>query len=61
MNIDQTVKNLVAYGLETGLITSDDEVYATNLILDCLKLDSFEDPGKATTTELPEIQRELYR
>ncbi len=59
MNIDQTVKNLVSYGLETGLITSDDEIYATNLILDCLKLDSFEDPGKATTTELPEILSEI--
>ncbi|SKB49265.1 UTP-hexose-1-phosphate uridylyltransferase [Lachnospiraceae bacterium] len=59
MNIDQTVKNLAAYGLETGLITPDDETYAINLILDCLKKDSFEEPEKATTTELPKILDEI--
>ncbi len=61
MKIDQTIKNLVAYGLETGLITPDDEVYTTNLLLDCLKRDSYEEPSEATTTSLPEILKEILQ
>lgn len=59
VKIDQTIKNLVAYGLNTGLITDDDEIYATNLILDCLKLDSYEAPETITNTELEEILDEI--
>lgn len=37
------VKKLVEYGLDTGLITEVDRIYATNQILDVLKLDDYED------------------
>ena len=37
------VKKLVQYGLDTGLITEVDRIYATNQILDVLKLDDYED------------------
>ncbi len=36
------VKKLVQYGLDTGLITEVDRIYATNQILDVLKLDDYE-------------------
>ncbi|MCR5527221.1 MAG: UDP-glucose--hexose-1-phosphate uridylyltransferase [Lachnospiraceae bacterium] len=59
VNIDQTIKNLVGYGLNTGLITDDDEVYTVNLILDCLKRDSYEAPEGVTCTDLEEILKEI--
>ena len=37
------VKKLVQYGLTTGLITDLDRIYATNQILDVLKLDEYEE------------------
>lgn len=42
----KAVKALVQYGLDTGLIQEIDEIYVTNQILDTLKLDEYEDPGK---------------
>lgn len=39
----EAVKKLVKYGLDTGLITEEDKIYATNLILDVLKLDEYEE------------------
>ena len=38
------IKKLVQYGLETGLITEIDRIYATNQILDVLKMDEYEEP-----------------
>ncbi len=55
MNIDEAVKNLISYGLEKGLLTEDDRVYTANLILDCLKKDSYDEPEQATTKDLPSI------
>lgn len=39
----EAVKKLVQYGLNVGLITEVDRIYATNQILDVLKLDDYED------------------
>lgn len=44
--IDSAVKKLVAYGLETGLVPPEEEIYTTNLILEILKLDEYTDDGK---------------
>lgn len=44
--IYSAVKKLAAYGLETGLVPPEEEIYATNLILDVLKLDEFVDDGQ---------------
>ncbi len=43
MNINCSIKKLVKYGLETGLICDRDEIYTTNLLIDALGLESFDD------------------
>ncbi|MEG2700589.1 MAG: UDP-glucose--hexose-1-phosphate uridylyltransferase, partial [Hungatella sp.] len=44
--VEKAIRQLVQYGLNTGLITEVDQIYATNQILDVLKLDEYEDPGE---------------
>ena len=44
--IDHAVSKLVTYALRTGLIEACESVWATNTILDVLKLDSYTDPGQ---------------
>lgn len=39
-----SIKKLVTYGLESGLISKDDVIYTTNMILDLLDLDEYEEP-----------------
>lgn len=39
MNIQEAVKSLVAYGINTGLVVEGDKIYTTNRILEILKLD----------------------
>ncbi|MBR5506826.1 MAG: UDP-glucose--hexose-1-phosphate uridylyltransferase [Clostridia bacterium] len=46
MSINSSIKKLVTYGLETGLIGERDVVYTTNLLISSLGLDSFADDGK---------------
>lgn len=43
--INSSIKKLVAYGLETGLIPPEEKIYSTNLLLDVLGLDEYEDDG----------------
>ena len=38
------IKKLVQYGLDTGLITETDRIYATNQLLEALKLEEYEEP-----------------
>lgn len=40
------IRKLVQYGLDTGLITEIDRIYAVNQILDVLHLDEYEEPEK---------------
>lgn len=47
------IQQLVSYGCRSGLITKQDEIYATNLILDALKLEEYEAP------EISEEEMEL--
>ena len=35
----EAIKGLVEYGLKAGLITEADRIYATNQILDLMKMD----------------------
>ncbi|MEG0566627.1 MAG: UDP-glucose--hexose-1-phosphate uridylyltransferase, partial [Hungatella sp.] len=44
--VEKAIRQLVQYGLNTGLITEVDQIYATNQILDVLKLDEYEAPGE---------------
>lgn len=41
--IDSQIKKLVNYGINCGLLTERDRVYTTNLIIDTLKMDEFND------------------
>lgn len=40
----EAIKKLIQYGLETGLITETDSIYAVNQILDVLNLEEYEEP-----------------
>lgn len=44
--IDRSIKKLVTYGLETGLINDEDRIYVTNQILEILNLDEYEEPAE---------------
>jgi UDPglucose--hexose-1-phosphate uridylyltransferase len=43
--IYENIKMLVSYGIETCLIEKEDKIYATNQILEILKLDEYEEPA----------------
>ncbi len=56
----EAIKKLVRYGLDTGLITEVDRIYATNQILDVLKLDEYEEPeGDCGEINLEDTLKEL--
>ena len=56
----EAIKKLVQYGLDTGLITEADRIYATNQILDVMKLDEYEEPeGDCGVVNLEETLKEL--
>ena len=44
--IDAAVSQLVTYALRTGLIDASETLWATNAVLEVLKLDSYTDPGQ---------------
>ena len=44
--INESIKKLVTYGLETGLINESDRVYCTNRLLEALGLDDYEEPAE---------------
>ncbi len=43
---DEAISKLVTYALRTGLIQECEAIWATNAVLDALKLDSYTDPGR---------------
>ncbi len=45
--INQYIKALTEYGLKCGLISIEDKIYTTNLLLDLLHLDDYNEPTKA--------------
>lgn len=56
----EAIKKLVTYGLETGLISKEEKIYSTNLILDVLKLDDYEEPEENyEKVELKAVLKEL--
>lgn len=40
--INESISKLIKYGVDTGLISEEDKIYATNMVLDVLKLDEYE-------------------
>ena len=58
--IYEAIRNLVQYGLETGLIEKEDELYARNQILRELRLDEYEEPEETKDeASLEETLKEL--
>ena len=58
--IFDAIKKLVTYGVETGLITQEDRIYATNAILELLQLDEYEEPAETySNVELEPVLAEL--
>ncbi|MDD3413925.1 MAG: UDP-glucose--hexose-1-phosphate uridylyltransferase [Lachnospiraceae bacterium] len=58
--IDKSIKKLVTYGMESGLLKKDDSVYATNLILDlCKKTDYKEPEEEFQNVNLEETLKEI--
>ena len=58
--IYQSIKKLVTYALEKGLISPLDKVYATNRLIEALTLDSYEEPQEEyAEVDLEETLREL--
>ena len=58
----QAIKALVQYGLEKGLLTEDDAIYARNQILEALKMDEYEKPegeGELAGADLEKILKVL--
>ncbi len=56
----EAVKGLVQYGLNAGLLKEEDRIYATNQILDVLKLEEYEEPnGGVECEDLEGILKEL--
>ena len=56
----EAIKKLVTYGMETGLISEEEKIYSTNLILDVLKLDDYEEPEENyEKVELDPVLKEL--
>ena len=58
--IYNSIKKLIQYGLETGLILEDDSVYAINRILEVLQEEEYEEPKETyTDVDLEETLKEL--
>ena len=57
--INKSIKKLVDYGLQTGLITKRDEIYATNRILEILNITDFCCEESFSDVNLEETLQEL--
>ena len=59
--IQQNIKKLVKYGLLTGLIEKEDEIYATNRLLELFGLDELEEGGGVSMSveELEAVLKEM--
>lgn len=44
--VNVAIKKLITYGIENELLDVLDKTYATNLILECMKLDAYEEPSE---------------
>ena len=54
--INTSIRKLINYGLECGLIEKDDEIYTVNRILEILNLDEYNEPeGECEYGDLEEI------
>ena len=57
--INKSIKKLICYGLETGLLSKRDEIFVTNRLLEILALDEFKCDEIFTNVNLEETLKEL--
>ena len=58
--LNENIKKLVEYGIQTGLIPETERVYTTNLLLDMFREDDYEDvPVDVDSIELESVLKEL--
>lgn len=53
--ISKSIKQLVQYGLDTGLVSKEDTIYVTNRILEVLKETTYEEPESVPPADLETI------
>lgn len=53
--ISENIKQLVQYGLDTGLVSKEDTIYVTNRILEVLKETTYEEPESVPPVDLETI------
>ncbi len=59
-NIHTAIRKLVCYGLENGLISAEDRIYAANSVCEALKIDDYDPPKENfTDVELEPVLKEL--
>ena len=54
--IQQDIRKLVEYGLKTGLVKKEDEIYTVNRLLELFELDEIEDKGAVIPMEEEELE-----
>lgn len=59
VSIDQSIQKLIQYGLQTGLISPEDSIYTTNLLLDLFGLEDYHPADEVPASSLEEILTEM--
>lgn len=59
--IQQDIRKLVEYGLKTGLVEKEDEIYTVNRLLELFELDEIEDKSADVSMEVDELEEVLGR
>ena len=54
--IQENIKKLVQYGLQTGLITEEDKIYTTNRLLELFQLDELEGDDEDVAMSVDELE-----
>ena len=54
--IQENIRKLVEYGLQTGLITEEDKIYTTNKLLELFRLDELEESDTSVTINVDELE-----
>lgn len=56
--IQTDIRKLVQYGLLTGLVPKEDQIYTTNRLLELFELDELEEPDEAAKKEVEAVKTE---
>ena len=59
--IQNDIRKLVAYGVQTGLVPKEDVIFTTNKLLELFKLDEPEESGEEITMQTEELEAVLDR